>query len=165
MYQKFSFCFTALQHPDELVSSVLSSHGMHRKTGLMGPNPGSWHWTSRNWCGTSATKAIQELQLGGHQCLWLGPCFCKTCTLWQGGLSPPGPLSLSGAALKYSRLRILCCTDLPVLKSFSFLKALCAQGFASIHPEAPQDAPGEFPLPAANPAIPKSCWWLVLQRN
>lgn len=48
------------------------------------------------------------------------------------GLSPPGPVSLPGAALEYSRLRILCCTDLAVLKSFSFLRALRAQGFASI---------------------------------
>lgn len=54
---------------NELVSSVMSSHGMHRKTGLMGPSAGSWYQTSRSWCGTSNTKAIQELQLWGHQ--WL----------------------------------------------------------------------------------------------
>lgn len=60
--------------------------------------------------------------------------------MWQGGLSPPGPVSLPGAALEYSRLGILCCTELAVLKSFSFLKALCAQGFACIlkHPRMQQ---------------------------
>lgn len=89
----------------------------------------------------------------GHQWLCLGPWFCKTWTWACGkeGLSPPGPVSLPGAALEYSRLGILCCTELAVLKSFSFLKALCAQGFASIlkHPRMHQvNSPSQILLGA-----------------
>lgn len=148
---------------NELVSSVMSSHGMHRNTGSMGPNAGSWHWTSRGWCGTSNTKAIQELQLEGHQWLWLGPRFLKP-GLWacdKEGLSSPGPVSLPGAALKYSRLTILCCTYLAVLKSISFLKALCAQGSASIlnHPRMHQ-VNSPFLLPVQQHPNPAGglCW-------
>lgn len=89
----------------------------------------------------------------GHQGLCLGPRFCKTWTLACGkeGLSPPGPVSLPGAALEYSRVGIFCCTELAVLKSFSFLKALCAQGFASIlkHPRMHQvNSPSQILLGA-----------------
>lgn len=77
-----------------------------------------------------------------------GPWACG-----KEGLSPPGPVSLPGAALEYSRLRILCCTELAVLKSFSFLKALCAQDSSSILKQPrmhPVNSPSLLPIP--NPA-------------